>query len=148
MDIKVDLQLERFIINKYVSMPKLFDSLGIDYRINGNMMCPWHHNERSPAAHLYADDEGYRVWCFAEHKMYGAWNIYKSFIPNINTTELASMIFNKLSEEDKKKLLNDIGNEQEVDILPYQEALKKFKRHKINITELLQSISDSYINDA
>jgi len=30
----IDLQLERFIINKYVSMPKLFDSLGIDYRIN------------------------------------------------------------------------------------------------------------------
>jgi len=111
-------------------------------------MCPWHHNERSPAAHLYADEEGYRVWCFAENRMYGAWNIYKSFLPKIDTNQLAKTIFNKLSEETKNKLLNDIGNEQELDVLPYEQSLKDFKRHKINITELLQNISDSYKNDA
>lgn len=37
---QIDLQTEKYIINKYISMPKLFDSLGIDYRINGNMLCP------------------------------------------------------------------------------------------------------------
>ena len=37
---KVDTQLEIYIINKYFSMPKLFDELGIDYRINANMFCP------------------------------------------------------------------------------------------------------------
>lgn len=37
---QIDLQTEKYIINKFISMPKLFDSLGIDYRINGNMLCP------------------------------------------------------------------------------------------------------------
>ena len=36
----MDLLTERYIINRFVSMPKLFDSLGIDYRINANMFCP------------------------------------------------------------------------------------------------------------
>ena len=36
----IDLKTERYIINRYFSMPKLFDSLGIDYRINANMFCP------------------------------------------------------------------------------------------------------------
>lgn len=36
----LDLKTERYIINRFVSMPKLFDSLGIDYRINANMFCP------------------------------------------------------------------------------------------------------------
>lgn len=37
---EIDIQAERFIINRFVSMPKLFDSLGIDYRLTGNMFCP------------------------------------------------------------------------------------------------------------
>lgn len=36
----LDLKTERYIINRFVSMPKLFDSLGIDYRVNANMFCP------------------------------------------------------------------------------------------------------------
>lgn len=40
MEKHIDIQLEKYIINRYISMPKLFDSLGIDYRINANMFCP------------------------------------------------------------------------------------------------------------
>lgn len=36
----INLPLEKYLINRFISMPKLFDSLGIDYRINGNMLCP------------------------------------------------------------------------------------------------------------
>ena len=66
---RLDLQTERYIINRFISIPKLFDNLGIDYRINGNMLCPFHDNLRTPAAHLYADEYGYRIWCFAEAKI-------------------------------------------------------------------------------
>lgn len=148
MEIKLDLSTERYIINRFMSMPKLFDSLGIDYRINGNMYCPFHHNENSPAAHLYTDETGYRIWCFSENRMYGAWNIYKTYMPNIDTNKLALAIFNKLSDQDQKKLLNDLGNEQELDVLPYQQSLKDFKKHKINISQLLHNIAESYINEA
>ena len=145
---KINLSLEIFIINKYISMPKLFDNLGIDYRINGNMFCCFHHNENSPSAHLYSDDNGYRLWCFSENKMYGAWNVYKVFMPHINTNELAKLIFNKLSSTEQKSLLSSIDSEQELDILPYKQSLINFKKHKINISTLLKSIADSYINEA
>lgn len=148
MEVKLDLSAERFIINKFVSIPKLLDSLGIDYRINSNIFCPFHHNENSPAAHLYADENGYRIWCFAESRMYGSWNIYKTYLPKIDTNKLALMIFNKLSLEDQKILLHDLGNEQELDVLPYQQSLKDFKKHKINMSQLLHDIAESYQNEA
>ena len=145
---KVDRQLEVYLINRYFSMPKLFDSLGIDYRVNANMFCPWHYNETTPAAHLYADENGYRVWCFADSKMYGAWNIYKSFIPSVNTNKLATEVFNSLSEQDQERIIHDLGTEQELDVLPYQDKLNEFKQHKINIKELLHYIADSYQDEA
>ena len=144
---KLDLQTERYILNRFVSMPRLFDSLGIDYRIDGNMYCPWHDNKHTPAAHLYSDENGYRIWCFAEGRMYGAWNVYKSFMPNINTNQLALAIFNRLSEVEQKKLLNDMGTETEQDVLPFDKSLKDFKAHKINMRDLLLAISNSYIDE-
>lgn len=144
----IDLLLERYIINKYISMPKLFDSLGIDYRVNANMYCPFHRNENTPSAHLYHDEIGYRLWCFSENRMYGAWNVYKAFISNINTNQLALMIFNRLSEDDQKNLLNELGTESEPDTLPYQKELDKFKKHQISIDDLLSAIANSYIDKA
>ena len=111
-------------------------------------MKPFHANENTPASHLYFDETGYRLWCFSENRMYGAWNVYKTFLPNIDTNKLATMIFNKLSTEDQKRLLEDLNTEQEPEILPYQQALKDFKRSKINITELLHIIQESYIDEA
>lgn len=145
---KLDLQTEKYIINRYISMPKLFDSLGIDYRINANMFCPFHHNENTPSAHLYSDDNGYRLWCFSEYRMYGAWNIYKTYLPKINTNLLAQEILNQMSLEQQKQLLNDIGIENELNEIPYKQALLDFKANKITINDLIIKISDSYIDEA
>lgn len=53
---KIDLQIERYVINKYISMPKLFDDLGISYSENTTMFCPYHDNKHTKAAKLYHDD--------------------------------------------------------------------------------------------
>ena len=37
---QLDLRTEIYIINRFISMPKLFDYLDIDYRVNANMFCP------------------------------------------------------------------------------------------------------------
>ena len=97
---------------------------------------------------MYHDENGYRLWCFSENKMYGAWNIYKEFLPNINTNKLALQLFNSLSESNQKEILNNIDNEQELESLPYKKDLEDFKFRKINISQLLQKIADSYKNDA
>ena len=143
----MDLKTERYIINRYFSMAKLFDSLDIDYRENANMFCPFHDNENTPSAHLYHDTEGYRLWCFSENRMYGAWNIYKEYIPNVNTNQLALRLFNALPENKQKEILNNVDNEQELESLPYKKDLEDFKQRKINIEQLLQKIADSYQND-
>ena len=143
----MDLRLERYIINRYFSMAKLFDSLDIDYRENANMFCPFHDNENTPSAHLYHDAEGYRLWCFSENRMYGAWNIYKEYLPNISTNQLALRLFNALPENKQKEILNNVDNEQELESLPYEKDLEDFKQRKINIEQLLQKIADSYQND-
>lgn len=53
---KIDTQVEKYVINKYISMPKLFDKLDIDYDENTNMFCPFHYNINTKAAKLYLDD--------------------------------------------------------------------------------------------
>jgi len=79
--------------------------------------------------------------------MYGAWNIYKEFIPNVNTNKLALELFNALPESTQKDVLFNVDNEQELESLPYKEDLDRFKRREINISELLQKIADSYKNE-
>ena len=37
---KIDTQTEKYVINKFISMPKLFDRLGISYDENTTMFCP------------------------------------------------------------------------------------------------------------
>ena len=37
---KIDNQTERYVINKFMSMPKLFDRLSINYDENTTMFCP------------------------------------------------------------------------------------------------------------
>lgn len=147
MEEKINTTLERYIINKYISMPKLFDYLGIDYRINANMYCPFHDNFDTPAAHLYADENGYRLWCFADYKMYGSWNVYKTFIPTINTNKLALEIYNKMTIEQQKQLILDLGIENENDIIPYKQALIDFKSNKLNYKNFLKEITKTYIDE-
>ncbi len=79
--------------------------------------------------------------------MYGAWNIYKEYLPNINTNQLALRLFNALPENKQKEILNNVDNEQELESLPYEKDLADFKSRKINIEQLLQKIADSYQND-
>jgi len=145
---KLDLQIERYIINKYISIPKLMDFLGLEYRVGGNIFCPFHENHKTPAAHLYADDNGYRIWCFYEGRMFGSWNLYKTYLPKINTNELAKEIFNKLPSDKQKQLLDSLGVESNDNNILYIEALKKFRSHKINYRDLVSEISDCYIDEA
>lgn len=141
---KLDIKLERFLINKYISMPKLFDDLGIEYRTDSNMFCPFHDNIHTPSAKLYSDDNGWCLWCFSEGKMYNSYSVYKRFT-KVNTKELAKAIYDKLPDETKKEILNLLNvEEKSSNILPYSDDLRDFKFKKISYTELLNKIIETY----
>ena len=145
---KIDIGTERYIINRFVSMPKLFDELNIDYNLQSSMYCPFHENERTPAAKLYKDEEGYRLWCFSEGRMFGAWDIYKDYLPEINTNKLALMILNRLPEDKQKGVLESIGVEfDSTQEIGYIEALKEFRKGNINMVQLKKFIASSFIDD-
>lgn len=111
-------------------------------------MKSFHENERTPAAKLYHDEEGYRLWCFSEGRMYGAWDVYKDYMPEINTNQLALMILNKLSEKDQRAVLEGIGVEfDSTQEIGYIEALKEFRKGNINMAQLKKFIASSFIDE-
>lgn len=144
---KIDRDTEKYIINRFVSMPKLFDELGIDYNLHSNMLCPFHHNENTPAAKLYSDNDGYKLWCFSEGKMYGAWDVYKHYMEHINTNKLALKILNLFSVDDQKALLESVGIEFDTtQDITFIDALKEFKQGKIDVIKLKDLIASTYID--
>lgn len=140
----MDKQTERFIINNYINIRKLLASLNLDVRPNGSMYCPFHDNTHTPSAHLYDEDEhGASIFCYAEHRLYTNYDLYRVYLPNINTTELAQALYDRLPESEKEWVKSNINSEHELPELPYTEALKKFKKREITFDSLLTEINMS-----
>ena len=83
---------------------------------------------------------GWALWCFSEQRMFGAYNIYKYFLPNINTNQLALKILNRLPIKEREKVIKESGQELERDKLPFQRWLQEFKEHSIKYNDLLDKI--------
>ena len=100
----------------------------------------FHANENTPSAHYYSDSN--MLWCFAEQKMYGSYDLYKTYT-NVNTNDLALKILYKFPEDKQKTILLESQEEIEPDVLPFETSLIKFKKHSITMDELLKNIVDS-----
>ena len=133
----LDVQTQRFLINKFIFMDRLMDMLNIDYRVNSNMFCPFHRNENSPSAHYYSESN--LLWCFSEQKMYGSYDLYKIYT-DVNTEELAIKILSKFSDEQQRKLLLEAQEELEPERLPFEQSLYKFSHNKVSYDVLLHDI--------
>ena len=137
MEEKIDLLLEKKIINTYIRMTDLFDKLGIEYSEHSNMYCPFHGNFNTPSAHYHTDSN--LLWCYSENRMYGSWDVLKQFYPNIDINKIAVGIAKKLGIEEIEKKLGEL----ELDTtIPYEESLKKFKQNKISYKDLCKEISE------
>lgn len=137
---KIDIQIERYVINKFMSMPKLFDKLDIDYDENTTMFCPFHKNTHTKAAKLYNDVNGWSLWCFSEQKMFGAYDIYKEFLPKVDTHKLAVMLLKRLPPNEQEQIIKESGDILELQELPFQSSLTKFKEHNIKYRDLINQI--------
>ena len=137
----IDKSTERYIISRYMDMTKLFNRLDIDWTLNGNMFCPFHENTRTRAAHLYLeDDKSYSLFCFSEHKMFTSYDVYKEFLRDVDTNQLALKTINMFPEEEQERILFDVGNERDLKELPFKEDLEKFRKRQIKYIDLLDSI--------
>ena len=137
---KIDTQIEKYVINKFISMPKLFDKLDIDYDENSTMFCPFHRNVHTKAAKLYNDTNGWSLWCFSEQRMFGAYDIYKEFLPKVNTHNLAIILLKRLSPAEQEQIIRESGDILELQDLPFQVSLNNFKEHNIKYRDLINNI--------
>lgn len=138
----MDKKLMYYIIIHYIDMRKLLRSLNIDIRPNKSMLCPFHQNTRTPAAHFYEEEDGScRIWCYYENRMFSNIDIYRTYKPDINLEELAQKIYDNLPDEEKKKVFNNVNVTYELPELPYNKALNDFKNNKISFDILLNTIN-------
>jgi hypothetical protein len=136
---EVDLKLERQVINMFISMPDLFDKLGINYSMHSNMFCPFHYNSNTPSAHYHTDSN--LLWCYSEQKMYGSYDLIKQYYKDVDTNKLAKGLINKFGIKYIEDRLGEVELEEEV---PYLDALQEFKERRINYLELCKKISEAY----
>lgn len=137
---KIDVALERKIINHYILMTDLFDKLGIEYSEHSNMFCPFHDNTVSPAAHYHTDSN--LLWCYSEQRMYGSWNVLKIFYSDVDTNKLAIGIAKKFGLE---KIEKELGELELDNSIPFLKELELFKNNKIDYKTLCEKISEYYV---
>lgn len=70
----------------------------------------------------------------------GAWDIYKRYLPKIDTRKLAIMILEKIPEEKRKLLLRNAGQELEIGKNLFDTPLREFKKHNIKYETLIKDI--------
>lgn len=138
----MDRKLMYYIIIHYIDMKKLLKSLHIEIRANKSMLCPFHSNTRTPAAHFYEEEDGScRIWCYYENKMFSNIDLYREYKPDVDLEELAQKIYDSLPEEEKEKIKDNINIEYELPELPYNNELILFRNNKITYNQLLDSIN-------
>lgn len=143
----MDKKLEIAIINRFMDMRKLIESRGHWVAPNGMHFCVFHENDDTKAAKLYENEGGGQVFCFAEYRQYTPYDYYKILEPDINTTELAQLLFDKLTPEKQEEFKNNINQDTEFETLPYLRELEEFKEGTRTFEQLLVAISESYSND-
>lgn len=72
--------------------------------------------------------------------MFGAYDVYKEYLPKINTHELAVMILKRLPKEEQEQIIRESGDILELQELPFQQDLIEFKLHNIKYSDLLNQI--------
>ena len=141
-NILTDKKLIYYIVNHYIDMRKLLRKLGIDVKANNSMYCPFHDNQNTPAAHLYqSEDKSYCIWCYAEDKRFSNADLYKTYLPEINLAELATLLYNNLPEEEKNSIADKVNQVYELPELPYNTALQAFKNNQLSFQQLLNTIN-------
>lgn len=83
---------------------------------------------------MYRDETGYKLWCFAEQRMYGAWDVYKRLLHK-DPHPVFQQIWRGLTEEQKDSVIDMFGEVKSQEV-PYQYILDEFKKNKINYKDL------------
>lgn len=82
---------------------------GLGVTGSGSCFCPFHENTDTRAAKLYQDDDGERIFCFAENKMYRPHDLIARGLVEIDQTALFTLIWKSLNVADRDDIISKSG---------------------------------------
>lgn len=82
---------------------------GLSVTGSGSCFCPFHENTDTRAAKLYQDDDGERIFCFAENKMYRPHDLIARGLVEIDQTALFTLIWKSLNVADRDDIISKSG---------------------------------------
>ena len=103
-----------FCINKIVPFKVILEKAGFEnYNYQGNVFCPFHDNTDTPAAKMFDDEDGDRLYCFTERRMYRPADVIKQGLMKKRLAKIFYNIWKQLSGQQKDYLKDEYGKPQE-----------------------------------
>ena len=99
-------------VGKVMKGGKLLERVRFERGSGGcNIFCPqsFHDNTDTPAAKLFRDEDGDRIWCFAENKMYRPYDVFRLKLIKTSARQVYDRIWNQLDESQRNALIEESG---------------------------------------
>lgn len=127
----------RKLLNHMLSVKDILNSNGYKIKEYGNIYCPFHDNEDTPAAKYYPDSNS--IWCFSEHRNYGVIDALK--LVGIDYKETFRKLWDSYDDAKKDHLTDFLDGVYETKVL-FKESLAKFNAGVLSYDGLCADIVD------
>lgn len=126
------------LLEGMVSIRDILVSNGYKVPEVGNMMCPFHINETTPAAKYYSNSNS--IYCFTDHIVYGPADAME--LVGLNYKETFQKLWDSYNAQRKDELVQTLDQVYETKLL-FKEPLKQFSMGLIPYQKLCEYILDS-----
>lgn len=125
----------RKLLNYMVDIRSVLNNNGYKIKEYGNIYCPFHLNDDSPAAKYYPDSN--LIYCFSENRSYNVVDALN--LVGIDYKETFKKLWDSYNNDKKKVLCSYLDNIYESRVL-FKESLAKFNVGIISYDELCKDI--------
>lgn len=141
---EINNELAYAIIDSVIPFSTIAQYAGVNLpNREGSCFCPFHPNEDTPAAKLFKDPDGDRIYCFAEQRMYHPSDIIKRGLLKRDPITIASRVWVKIPDTMKDSILIRLRNPPDMKPENWAEIepqLRQFREGEITYQEALQLI--------
>lgn len=137
-----------YVIDRVIPFPVILERAGYEgYDYQGNVYCPFHDNTDTPAAKLFKDDDGDKIYCFGEcRRLYNPSDVITKGLLKIKLTKVFNNVWKQLSEQKKANLREEYGKPKDYLTEGFKRKVKemeKFKRGEIDYKRYLELVLEA-----
>ena len=130
-----------------ISFPLILEKAGYEgYDYMGNVYCPFHDNTDTPAAKLYNDDEGDKLFCYGEcRRLFSPSDVIKQGLLKVRINKIFYKVWKKIPSDLHERLKEDYGKPKKYLSDEFEEVvveMEKFKTGEIDYQEYLSLVLD------